>query len=393
MLLLALVAVLATPTTAHAYYDETADSFPAMQDMGLGTDVLYGSDIPDGVYEVIARTSSRMCIPYSDYNDAVSRSGPGRERAILEVQGGSMTVVFYLSSAYTRIYFGTQDEAAAQSVEGGDSEAFIAGDPRDGYEPHLYSFGISALNDPMVMSTYSGGDKGWEQGRWYTRQIAFIPTDDIYMAIESAQQDDGDNQDPGNSDPSETPGNEDNPDDPSNGEPQNGNGGQDGGDTAPENGDNGGEQVSGGDVDPSDDGPSQDDEGNDQQNADNEDSSDDEPSDESSDEEGASEPEEADQDNQDSESEEAAASAEGEDGADGSTGTGKPATMIGVRMNMVGMESPANTPDRPSTPLANSEANSNRVSSHVFVALFILALLAVGAAWRGVAFKWAFTHR
>lgn len=191
----------AQPTDAYAYYNEAADSYPASQDLGSYGEALSGSEIPDGSYVVGARTTSRMCLMYTNYDDAAARSASNRELAVIQVQDGTITVAFYLSSAYTRLYFGTQEEAAALS-DGEDDSAYLAGDPVEGYEPHLFAFTIPALNSPMTIATYSGGDQGWEKGRWYTRQVVFTASDSVYDAIANASAD----PNPPDQEPQDPPG-------------------------------------------------------------------------------------------------------------------------------------------------------------------------------------------
>ncbi|HAM15652.1 MAG TPA: hypothetical protein DCP91_07320 [Eggerthellaceae bacterium] len=181
-------AMLASPSRAYARYNQYADSLPAMQDLGTYGKPIYGNQLPDGNYSVVGRTSSRMCIMYLNPNDAEARDS--KEQAILMVKNGQMTAVFYLSSAYTHLYMGTMEEAAEHTnADGTNASAYIAGDPDSGYVPHLFAIPVDALNTPFTMSTYSGGDKGVEKGKWYTRQAVFIMTDaQLQEAIAAAQQ-------------------------------------------------------------------------------------------------------------------------------------------------------------------------------------------------------------
>lgn len=179
---LALFAASATlPEQAHAAFNDVADSYPAAQDLGSYGAAIKGDQLPDGAYKVQARTSSRMCIMYTDPADAEARDS--KEQAIVTVSGGKMTAVFYISKAYTHLYFGTQEQAAkATNAKGTDASAYIAGDPDEGYVPHMFAIPISALNSPITISTYSGGDKGIEKGKWYTRQVVFKMTDAEFKA-------------------------------------------------------------------------------------------------------------------------------------------------------------------------------------------------------------------
>jgi len=178
----------AFPMQAYATFKDAADSYPAMQDLGSYGSPIDGSQLPDGMYKIGARTSSRMCIMYTNPADAEARDS--KEQAVLSVSGGSMTVLFYISKAYTHLYWGTQEEAAAATNEDGtDASAYIAGDPDEGYTPHMFALPISTLNEPMTISTYSGGDKGLKAGKWYTREVVFTMTDaELQEAIAGGQQ-------------------------------------------------------------------------------------------------------------------------------------------------------------------------------------------------------------
>ena len=179
---------LAFPSLAHATFRDVADSFPAAQDLGEYGAPISGDQIPDGTYKIGARTTSRMCIMYTNPADTEARDS--KEQAVLSVSGGSMTVLFYMSKAYTHLYMGTQEEAAAvTNAEGTDASAYIAGDPDEGYVPHLFAIPISELNSPMTISTFSGGDHGIKEGQWYTRQVVFKMTEaELQQAIAGTQQ-------------------------------------------------------------------------------------------------------------------------------------------------------------------------------------------------------------
>lgn len=184
----ALAVAFAFPGVAHATYRDVADSFPAAQDLGEYGAPISGDRIPDGTYKIGARTTSRMCIMYTNPADAEARDS--KEQAILSVSGGSMTALFYISKAYTHIYMGTQEEAAAATnADGTDASAYIAGDPDEGYVPHLFAIPVSSLNAPMTIATFSGGDHGAAEGRWYTRQVVFtMSEDELQKAIAGTQQ-------------------------------------------------------------------------------------------------------------------------------------------------------------------------------------------------------------
>lgn len=164
------------PAQAHATFKDIADAYPAAQELGSYGKVINGSDLPDGAYKVGARTTSRMCIMYTNPANAEARDS--KEQAIVSVSGGKLTAVFYISKAYNYLYFGTAEQAAAATnKKGTKASAYIAGDPEEGYVPHLFSISIPALNKPITMATFSGGDKGIEGGMWYTREVVFTMTD------------------------------------------------------------------------------------------------------------------------------------------------------------------------------------------------------------------------
>ena len=174
-------AMFAFPGAAHAKFNDMTDSFPAAQDLGAYGAPIAGDQLPDGTYKVGARGTSRMCIMYTNPEDAEARDS--KEQAIISVEGGNITALFYLSKAYTHIYFGTQEQAAAATNEDGtDASAYIGGDPPEGYVPHLFAISVPALNEPITISTYSGGDHGLEEGKWYTRQFVFTMTEDELAA-------------------------------------------------------------------------------------------------------------------------------------------------------------------------------------------------------------------
>ena len=215
-----LVALLgACPLTAHARFDEVANSFPAAQELGSFDDPIYGSDLPDGNYKVQARTTSSMCIFYTNPADAEARDS--KEQAILMVNGGRMTAVFYISRAYNYLYLGTQEEAAAlTNADGTDASNYIAGDPNEGYVPHLFTMDVSALNVPITFASYSGGNNGNENGVWYTREAVFGMSREEFVQIkrdaQGSEDDGGDGGQP-DSEPSgsDQPAPDDEPEGPS----------------------------------------------------------------------------------------------------------------------------------------------------------------------------------
>ena len=356
-------ALAAQPTDAYAYYNEIADSYPAAQDLGSYGEALSGSEIPDGAYVVGARTTSRMCLMYTNYDDAAARSTSNRELAVIQVQDGTITVAFYLSSAYTRLYFGTQEEAAALS-DGEDDFAYLAGDPVEGYEPHLFAFTIPALNSPMTIATYSGGDQGWEKGRWYTRQVVFTASDSVYDAIANASVG------PNPSDPE--------PQDPSD------QGASDTGGSQPGGAVSGGGSVPGGSE--SGDGAVGADNGSDEGNSSP--SGDDSQSDDQT---GARDGAAQDAKAGSGESEEEATpEGQGEESPGSSVVEDTPRSngKVGVLMNIVAPDEEPEVPEVGATAAAE-EANDVQRGLTLFqvVLISLAAMLALGSVWRSVAFK------
>lgn len=212
-----IAACLMLPAQALANYGDPATSYPASQGLGTYGAVITGAEIPDGIYKVDAVTSSRMCVMYGD--TALSES----ESALIQVSGGTITAAFYMSKAYTRLYMGTAEEAAALAGEGGVEVegAYLVGDPAEGYTPHAFAITVPALNSEFTMSTYSGGQNP-ESGKWYTRTVVFKATDEVYGAIEGKTDDGGSSGgDPAGDDPAGSDPAGDNPagDDPAGEDP------------------------------------------------------------------------------------------------------------------------------------------------------------------------------
>ena len=187
--LVALCFALAAPQEALASYATVTDEYPAAQDLGSYGDIIYPSDIPDGTYSVNARTTSRMCILYENNGDA--EASVNKERCFIQVRGGQMIAAFYISRAYTRLYMGTAEEAASlTNADGTDDSAYLVGEPADGYVPHRFVIAIPALNYPIIISTFAGGNYPLEspQAKWLTRQVVFSPGPDLLQAIENAKQ-------------------------------------------------------------------------------------------------------------------------------------------------------------------------------------------------------------
>ena len=114
----------AVPAQAWAKYTDVSTQYPAAQDLtevardGLASIgksiypvVVQAGNIVDGTYVVPAYTSSRMCNFYASMADATAKSNPNQ--VVLNVSGGVVTATFYMSGAYTALYFGTADQAAA----------------------------------------------------------------------------------------------------------------------------------------------------------------------------------------------------------------------------------------------------------------------------------------
>ena len=212
-LLLATLLSAVSSTQAYAWFNDEAKSYPATQDLGSFGAPINGSDLPNGSYQVTARTTSRMCIMYLDPNNAEARDS--KEQAIINVQDGNIVAMFYISAAYTHLFWGDASAAAASTnAEGTDPSAYVAGSPDQGYTPHMFAIPIPALNTPMVISTFSGGDgdKGWEDGSWYTREFVFIMTDAEYQAIINANKDPEDSSDSPKPDPEPDPDPDPSPD-------------------------------------------------------------------------------------------------------------------------------------------------------------------------------------
>lgn len=185
-----LVAVLmgAAPRIAFAYYNQVNTEGSAQQEIGTYGDLMTADQIPDGTYSITARTSSHMCVLYANQADAADRKPEGKETATIEVKNGVIRAQFYLSAAYSRMYLGTAEEAAAlTNVDGTDDSAYLAGTPADGYKPHLYTLEIPALNYEFTMATFNGGN-GVEKGEWFTRTVVFKPSAEVNAAIEKADK-------------------------------------------------------------------------------------------------------------------------------------------------------------------------------------------------------------
>ncbi|MDO5118012.1 MAG: hypothetical protein Q4D34_05950 [Eggerthellaceae bacterium] len=192
----ALALCLFTPATAEARFNDlsAADPFGSAasrsQDswnslMATMGEVILPGEVPDGTYNIDAITSSTMCWLYPTASECSGRiQDPPWCHCTLTVSGGTMTVHFYLSQAYTHMRWGTSYEAAAAANEdGSDGDGYIYGSPSTGYVPHYFALEIPALNWAMDISTYGGNNADFESGKWWWRLIAFKATDEVYAAM------------------------------------------------------------------------------------------------------------------------------------------------------------------------------------------------------------------
>jgi len=193
---LALAFACLTPSTAFASFSDysTADPFNGaasrsqdswnsyMASMG---EVILPGEVPDGTYNIDAMTTSTMCWLYPTASECSGRiQDPPWCHCTLTVSGGTFTVHFYLSQAYTHMRWGTAIEAAAAcNADGTDGDGYIFGSPSQGYVPHYFSLQIPALNWPMDVATYGGNNADFAGGRWWHRFIAFKATDEVYAAM------------------------------------------------------------------------------------------------------------------------------------------------------------------------------------------------------------------
>ena len=199
---------------AQAYYNDVATDYPAMQELVPDGGVLTAADIPEGVYIVPAQTSSYMCKLY-DPRSAPNDSDPTGKKALedkcqITVAGGSITATFYISKAYTALYFGSAaDAASSTNDEGTDGSAYWFGTPADGYVYRMISIPVASLNEAFQMATYTGG-QSFENGKWYDRMVLLQAGDEVMNAINnsSGEEPGGDPEGGGNDDP-EGGGNDD----------------------------------------------------------------------------------------------------------------------------------------------------------------------------------------
>lgn len=236
-LALALAAgAIAFPAPAHAYYFDYDTANTAQQSLDTPGDPIPGAAIPDGVYIVGARTSSRMCVLYPSSEDCVNNTN--RETCYISVESGNITAVFYISKAYTRLCMGDGEYAASLSDDSGTNDApYMVGDPADGYVPHLYTFPVNALNEPIVFAAFDGANRTIDKAKWYTRTVVFTPTEDVMRAIQGGGSTPAPEPQPSESDDQSSSGAEDSQSQgqaaagTSNGTGGDGAGGNDGGNT------------------------------------------------------------------------------------------------------------------------------------------------------------------
>ena len=137
----------------------------------------------DGTYVVPAYTSSRMCNFYASMADATAKSNPNQ--VVLNVSGGVVTATFYMSGAYTALYFGTADQAAAIAPGDGltPSPSYFT-DGSDSYDTGHGPFTVqlASLNTSFQFAVYNGGTKGTAGGMWYNRLGSVIITNDFAEA-------------------------------------------------------------------------------------------------------------------------------------------------------------------------------------------------------------------
>ena len=186
----------AVPAQAWAKYTDVSSQYPAAQDLtevardGLASIgksiypvVVQAGDIVDGTYVVPAYTSSRMCNFYASLSDATAKSNPNQ--VVLNVSGGVVTATFYMSGAYTALYFGTADQAAALAPADGltPSPSYFT-DGNDSYDTGHGPFTVqlASLNTSFQFAVYNGGTKGVAGGAWYNRLGSVIITNDFAEA-------------------------------------------------------------------------------------------------------------------------------------------------------------------------------------------------------------------
>ena len=184
----------AFPAQSFAYFDEVDDKNSAQQDIGEYGDAIRASEIPEGTYQISARTSSRMCVFYDTAEDAATRSD-NKELCTLIVSGGSMKATFYMTAAYTHIYMGTGEQAAKLADETGtDDSPYVKGEAHPvktssgTVNAYRYTMAVPTLNSPITFASYDGGSAGIESGKWFNRQVVFSPSNALLDAIAGVTQ-------------------------------------------------------------------------------------------------------------------------------------------------------------------------------------------------------------
>lgn len=199
VLLMLLCASLVAPSAAEAYFNQVDDKNSAQQDIGSYGDPIPAEDIPDGEYLVNARTTSRMCVFYSTAEDAATRSDQ-KEQCVISVNDGKIIATFFMTSAYTHLFMGSAQQAAALTdATGTDDAAYVKGMPcyveksgESSPSPSAfrYSMELSALNNPVSFAAFNGGSSGVEGGKWFDRRVVIAPTSELLSAIGGANSGD-----------------------------------------------------------------------------------------------------------------------------------------------------------------------------------------------------------
>ena len=195
--------VLVAPKAAYGTFADYSDGAGNVTDFvrfdqqaaiatGLMGGTIDASDIPDGTYTLPVGDS--VTFSNGSVNVITSSTMCYIKSCTLDVSNGTITVNFSLSEAYNYLYMGSAEEAASKTNEDGtDASNYIAGN-REGDE-FFYTITIPSLNSTIELSTYSGG-RGNESGRWWTRRIMFVSTDEINKAVEDAKKEPQPDPDP-----------------------------------------------------------------------------------------------------------------------------------------------------------------------------------------------------
>lgn len=142
---------------------------------------IYGDQIPDGTYTL--PVSNSVYFSNGSNNAFTSSTMCYLKSCTIMVSGGSITATFTLSSAYTAIYLGDAESAAAASgADGTDTSSYLMGDYDSSTGCYSYTISVPSLNTAMTIAAYNGGTKG-DEGNWWTRKVIFVATDEILEAI------------------------------------------------------------------------------------------------------------------------------------------------------------------------------------------------------------------